>query len=257
MAILKNTVIDNLITSTYTGNSSSSGKVGELIIQAPVVTSGSIYVGVYSNITLKTQSGMSFSSLKNVDYTFGGFVGGIPGIYPSLDNTCLFGNASQRWQQIFCTQGTIQTSSKKLKSHIHYIDDNQIHTQSKIKSLEQPEEEMFSTEDLLNFIKELKPVTFVYKNSDGEDVSVNTALNSNNSGSIQLGLISEDIKDNSFYKYVGTNDTYINENNEEITSLGLKPLPLAVLGLVADKYLLNKVEELTSKIEELESKLTN
>lgn len=117
----------------------------------------------------------------------------------------------------------------------------------------------------------MSPCTFTYKEESGE-LPPQEAISSNKTELIQLGLIADDIKDSPLFNYIGSTIEYnkiveeeekdeqgniVKESvTEKDITLGLKSLPLAVLGLVADKYLLNKVEELTSKVEELSFKIS-
>lgn len=133
----------------------------------------------------------------------------------------------------------------------------------------------FSTSEIISFVRKLNPATFVYKDTseDPRWSDIETALSTNNTEYVQLGLIADDIKDDPLFNYIGSTMEYdkvveseeVDETTHEVlksavteraTTLGLKSIPLAVLGLVVDKYLINKVEELTAKVEELSSKIS-
>lgn len=130
-----------------------------------------------------------------------------------------------------------------------------------LSSNESDHKTSFTTNDIIEFIKSLNPCTFVYKDdsSNSRYTDINSALDSNNTEMTQLGLIADDIKDEELFNFIGATMEY----NEEIepkevdesgnvikeavtetkTTLGLKPIPLAVLALTACKYLINKLEE--------------
>jgi len=82
------------------------------------------------------------------------------GFYPSSDNTYTLGTSSNRWSTIYAANGTVQTSDRRLKTHIHSLNYG------------------------LNEIMKLKPVSYDWKKSSG--------LNENHAGK-QLGLIAQDV----------------------------------------------------------------
>lgn len=188
-----------------------------------------------------------------------------PQFAPNKSGSIKLGNLANLWSEVYAKSGTIQTSDRTSKSHIHYIDESK----PKIRSTNQ--EEIFTTNDIVEFIKQLNPATFVYKNADNEEQTIEEALEKS-PASIQLGLIADDIKDTSLYKYIGVEEhfnkiieeaEYDEEGNiikeaiiKSTTALGLKPIPLATLALTACKYLLNINKQLESRIENLELKLS-
>ena len=103
------------------------------------------------------------------------------------------------------------------------------------------------------------------------NILISDAIANNNTESVQLGLIADDIKDEPLFNYVGATmeyDTIIepeekDENGNIIKeavkkkniTLGLKAIPLAVTALTACKYLLSINKQLESRIENLELKL--
>lgn len=82
------------------------------------------------------------------------------GFYPSADNTYTLGTSSNRWSTIYAANGTVQTSDRRLKTHIHSLNYG------------------------LDEIMKLRPVTYDWKKSSG--------LKKDNSGK-QLGLIAQDV----------------------------------------------------------------
>jgi hypothetical protein len=150
----------------------------------------------------------------------------------------------------------IQTSAKETKGHIYYIG-----KQRKVSDDKQLNDDV-TLDDIMDFIQKLNPSTFIYKDADGNDVELADAMK-RDMGSIQLGLIADDIKDEKLFKYVGINHQYEVEvkppvivDGEEIepavmearTTLGLQPLPLAILALTACQNILSRVEALEEKI---------
>ena len=164
------------------------------------------------------------------------------------------GATSYRWGTIYATSGTIQTSDRSAKKDIHYLDEPQIKTMSLTTENNNNIKKVFTTEELINFIKKLTPATFVYSNKEKDTIEEN--IINNHTELVQLGLIANDIKDEPLFNYIGATmlpgyDEELNvettENSEEI-SLGLKPIPLAVLALTACKNLIQRVEELEEQI---------
>lgn len=176
---------------------------------------------------------------------------------PGTNNAAYLGLANYKWKSVYATNGTIQTSDRSAKSDIHYIDEPQ--PRLKTMSLSNTTKTSFTSDDLINFIKKLNPATFVY--GDG---TIKDALDTNNTDSVQLGLIADDIKDESLFNYVGATCEYDDviepeerdeEGNiikeavtEKKTTLGLKPIPLAVLALTCCKKLIERIEELENNI---------
>ena len=63
----------------------------------------------------------------------------------------------------------------------------------------------------------------------------------------QLGLIADDIKDNNLFKYIGSEIVETDASETQVSHLGLKSLPLAIVALTACKNLLQRVEQLENK----------
>ena len=204
-----------------------------------------------AGLTMKAEKSSLFNFINTT--TWGGNTLRWNGdLYNSDGNGVAYlGLANNKWKAVYAATGTIQTSDKSAKSDISYIKDNQIKTRS-IST-----ENSFSYDDLISFIKKLNPATFVY--GDG---TINEALNNNDTEAVQLGLIADDIKDEPLFNYVGATCEYDdviepeerdeegNVTKEAVTekkiTLGLKPIPLAVLALSCCKKLIEKVEELES-----------
>lgn len=212
-----------------------------------------------AGLTMKAEKSSLFNFINTT--TWGGNTLRWNGdLYNSDGNGVAYlGLANNKWKAVYATNGTIQTSDRSAKSDIHYIDEPQ--PRLKTMSLSNTTKTSFTSDDVINFIKKLNPATFVY--GDG---TIKDALDTNNTDSVQLGLIADDIKDEPLFNYVGATCEYDdiiepeerdeegNVTKEAVTekkiTLGLKPIPLAVLALSCCKKLIEKVEKLESKIGE-------
>lgn len=178
---------------------------------------------------------------------------------------------------MYAYSGTIQTSDRSAKDSIHYLESNEssdteVFTMSlRSNSVENKDSSLVTIEDVIDFVTNLSPVTFCYKNGQGEDVEA-TEENSDPE-EIQLGLIADDIKDHKLFKYVGVETTYEEEVTPAVkddegnvvteavtetkTTLGLQAIPLTTAALTACKYLIQKNLELESRLESLEDQVTD
>lgn len=162
------------------------------------------------------------------------------------------------WSNIYCKNGTINTSQRSEKSHIHYVDE--VSPARKSTSIDQ--DKVFTTEELISFIRKLHPATFTYK-SNGQEISPSDAISSNNTELLSLGLIADDIKDEELFNYVGATMEYSYDTSEEVDedgnviqeheekqihTLGLQVLPLTVAALTACKNLISRVEQLEQQL---------
>ena len=152
--------------------------------------------------------------------------------------------------------GTVQTSDRAAKSDIHYLDAPVLYSAT--------EQTSYTTQDVLDFIENLQPCVFKY----GEG-TIQEAWNEGDNVSTQLGLISDDLLDEPLFDFIGATTTHKKlvvpatfdetggqltpEEFEDVTSHGLKAVPLAVAALTACKHLLSKVDELENEINLLKS----
>ena len=196
---------------------------------------------------------------------------------PSINSTSstigyTLGNSSYKWRYLYAFSGTIQTSDRSAKDSIHYIEDTSVTVQtstSRKKAKAQSSSNLITTEDVIDFVSNLNPVTFCYKSGQGEDVQATE--DNTDPEEIQLGLIADDIKDHKLFKYIGVETTYEEEVSPEVkddegnvvtaavtetkTTLGLQAIPLATAALTACKYLLTKNQELEDRLNAIEAKL--
>ena len=154
---------------------------------------------------------------------------------------------------IYTESGTVQKSDRNSKESIQYIEH-----ESDISS--DITQDIITAEDILDFVKDVQPVTFNYVPVEDGNISQE---------SIQIGLIAQDIMAHKLYKYIGVYEEWEEEiepaeyddDGEEIVSavvdqgetLALKVLPVAVTALSACKYLLEKIEALEKEVTSLKS----
>lgn len=204
----------------------------------------------------------SVSSTGNITST-GNFIPGVNSTSTSTDKT--LGDSSHKWRYLYAFSGTIQTSDRSAKNFIHYIE-NSNKLKAKITN-DVNGNSLITTDDVLNFINRINPVTFCYKDGHEEATEDNS-----DPEMIQLGLIADDIADDKLFKYVGVEtvaeeviepeekDEEGNVLKEAIietkTVRGLQAIPLVTAALTACKYLLNINKQLESRIENLELKLS-
>lgn len=166
-------------------------------------------------------------------------------VSPIDDNTITLGEDSTRWKSVWAQAGTIQTSDRSEKQDIKYIKSVQSSAKTVRKVSANSDistDSSVSLEDIISFVENINPATFVYKSKDDPDATVDTASHPED---IQIGLIADDIYESDFYKYIGTETTFTDKKtNEVITRRGLKPLALAVTALACCKYLINEINTL-------------
>lgn len=190
------------------------------------------------------------------------------------------GDSYNKWRCLYAYSGTIQTSDRSAKDSIHYITESNNSSVMKAATMSLRSSSLESTsdssdtsqvtiEDVIDFVSNLNPATFCYKNGQGENIEA-TEENSNPE-EIQLGLIADDIKDHKLFKYVGVETTYEEEITPAVkdeegnvvteavtetkTTLGLQAIPLATAALTACKYLIQKNEEIESRLSAIEDQL--
>lgn len=189
------------------------------------------------------------------------------------------GDSSHKWRYLYAYSGSIQTSDRSAKDSIHYIqyvEDSEAMKpatmsmrSTAVENTSEGTASQITLEDVIDFVSNLSPVTFCYKDGQGEDVEA-TEENSDPED-IQLGLIADDIKDHKLFKYVGVETTYEEEVTPAVkdeegnvvteavtetkTTLGLQAIPLATAALTACKYLIQKNEEIESRLSAIEEQL--
>lgn len=149
--------------------------------------------------------------------------------------------AGLRWGVVYC-QSVSESSDVSLKSDIHYLDPPQVNL---LSTADVQEEQYITVEDVLEFISELKPATFVYKSKNISTVADAEELDME---AIHLGIIANDIEDSKLFEYVAskheTTTTLEDGTTKVDKNLSIKPASLAVAALTACRYLINQVKEL-------------
>lgn len=193
------------------GKGTSSSKALDLILQSGQIETLNDNTTTYTSLKLQAWSKRVTTStnIYTDEITFdSSYAPGLqPSLFPSSTTASItLGNPSKKWSTIYSTSSTIQTSDRSAKEDIHYLDEKQ----PKIKTLSASTS--FSTTDIINFIEKLNPCTFVYKDTKDEPIytDVQSALNSNNTEMVQLGLI-DDIKDEPLFNYIGATMKYQDE----------------------------------------------
>lgn len=201
-----------------------------------------LYVGVTNSFSTFSQTsyGLSVKAFQS-------------SMYPSTNSTSTstglnLGNTSYKWRYLYAYSGAIQSSDKSAKDSIHYLDSS---ISPRLRSASTvPVSSGVTTQDVIDFCKSIRPVTFCYKDGNGEATEENSKPEM-----IQLGLIADDLSESSLFKYIGVENEVLDIDEKgnpiegtEHTSRGLQLLPLTVAALTACKNLISRVEELESKL---------
>ena len=207
------------------------------------------------------------------------------GVRPTASKKFSLGTSSSLWTTVYAQTGTINTSDRASKTNIKKVVSASSHTgdvEGPGPSIDGDEvsndTSSITIEEVVKFVKDFDPVTFIYKDEDRPDVTEETA----DPASVQLGMIADDIKSSPLFKYIGIDSTYqvpdpdkyelvddpddshngqykvLSSETEEYVDekdtdkitkefMGLKPLAVATAALTACKYLINEVESLKSK----------
>lgn len=230
---------------SYLGNSSSKWTAG--------------YINTLYTTYLRNPSGTGSSYSVRCQNNF------IPNTTSTSTTTGFYlGNSSYKWLAVYAYTGTIQTSDRSAKSDIKYLSNND--AISIPEGEDNTSESYITMSDVVDFVKELEPATFCYKDSNGD----NPTEGESKPEAIQLGLIADDICNSKLFKYVGVEDEIddilepeeIDEETGEVvkeaviadekkTVRGLQPIPLATAALATCKYLLSEIEGLKEELEGL------
>lgn len=209
----------------------------EYFIQGPTV---GIYPGKYSSAGVpcfyimepQTSTALSYVSETGSTVRFGLASSSKSG---KID----LGSSDRKWGTLYATTGSIQTSDRSAKHDIVYLSDAQATTTGEGSSTNS-----LTFEDVIEFVHALNPASFVYNSDDDSNPAVS-----------QLGLIADDLESLKILPYIGgrwqwdskpavyaSNGAVISDAQSAGSSLGLKPIPLAVAALTCCKYLLQRVE---------------
>lgn len=195
---------------------------------------------------------------------------------PTTNAGASLGTSSYRWGTIY-SNTSLNTSERASKYNINYIEQPaKANAPKSIKAINSTSSvatnnnatsgDKITTDDVIDFVSTISPVTFIYKDAEGNEVSEENAKPE----FIQLGLIADDIKDHKLFKYIGaemdaeriiepeevdeeTGEVIKEAVKESYKTLGLKDVALTTAALTACKYLLNEVKTLKEEIESLKS----
>lgn len=236
----------------------------------------------YNQVSL-SGSTLTLSSKGTSTLTIDGGSGAA--VRPSTTKKFALGTSSYLWTTVYAQTGTINTSDRASKTNIKKVVSASSHAgdvEGRGPSIDGDEVSndisSITIEEVVKFVKDFDPVTFIYKDEDRPDVTEETA----DPASVQLGMIADDIKSSPLFKYIGIDSTYqipdpdkyelvddpdnphngqykvLSSETEEYVDekdtdkitkefMGLKPLAVATAALTACKYLINEVESLKSK----------
>ena len=164
------------------------------------------------------------------------------------------GLTTQRWGTVYCISVS-ESSDSKDKSDIHYITSNAMSNSTTVAqkariqsaSASNDTASTISTEDVISFVRNCSPATFVYKGVQNAPATVSEAITSSPEA-VHLGLIADDIENDVVFPFIGAKSQVTEDDGTETSQLSLKPLSVAVAALTACKYLLNEVEALKNEL---------
>lgn len=166
------------------------------------------------------------------------------------------GRTNQRWGTVYCVSVS-ESSDSKDKSDIQYITSNSVNSntttrkaRAKAASVSNDSSSTISTEDVISFVKNCSPATFVYKGVQNAPATVSEAITSSPEA-VHLGLIADDIENDVVFPFIGAKSEFTEDDGTKTSQLSLKPLSIAVAALTACKYLLNEVEILKNQLNSL------
>lgn len=202
------------------------------------------FVSVYSDKSIDLYCGLGTESPGvgglELSVDSNGVVSFFSLMYLSVTN---LGTPTYRYSTVYC-ESVSESSDADSKSDIHYLDSN-----NGVSVLSTEQGSQITTQDVINFVKNLDPATFIYKR-DG--VSTVEQAMSEDPDIIHLGIIANDIEDDPLFNYVASKvtSTVKDETEGEIekTVYSIKPASLAVAALTACKYLIQEVESLKSQL---------
>ena len=149
-----------------------------------------------------------------------------------------------RFGTVYC-ESVSESSDSETKSDIHYLDSS-----NEVTPLSVEQGSKVTTQDVINFVKNLAPATFIYKRNG---ISTVEEAASENPDIIHLGIIANDIENDPLFNYVASKSTYTvtdeSEGESENTFYSIKPASLAVAALTACKYLLQELEDVKSNLQ--------
>lgn len=156
---------------------------------------------------------------------------------PILDDVYSLGDSGKRWNTVYASNGTIQTSDRRRKNDIRLVPQ---------KDQTAEETPALTQEDLLDFIRNVDIYTYV---SDPEHTkTVQDAMAANEYEKIHIGIMANDLVGSKIFPFVGHKD-----GADENAPVGMKYESLGVVALYAIRALYDRIDKLEKRIEELEA----
>lgn len=156
---------------------------------------------------------------------------------PILDDVYSLGDSGKRWNTVYASNGTIQTSDRRRKNDIRLVPQ---------KDQTAEETPALTQEDLLDFVRNVDIYTYV---SDPEHTkTVQDAMAANEYEKIHIGIMANDLTGSKIFPFVGHKD-----GADENAPVGMKYESLGVVALYAIRALYDRIDKLETRIEELET----
>lgn len=156
---------------------------------------------------------------------------------PILDDVYSLGDSGKRWNTVYASNGTIQTSDRRRKNDIRLVPQ---------KDQTAKETPALTQEDLLDFVRNVDIYTYV---SDPEHTkTVQDAMAANEYEKIHIGIMANDLVGSKIFPFVGHKD-----GSDENAPVGMKYESLGVVALYAIRALYDRIDKLETRIEELEA----
>lgn len=156
---------------------------------------------------------------------------------PILDDVYSLGDSGKRWNTVYASNGTIQTSDRRRKNDIRLVPQ---------KDQTAEETPALTQEDLLDFVRNVDIYTYV---SDPEHTkTVQDAMAANEYEKIHIGIMANDLTGSKIFPFIGHKD-----GADENAPVGMKYESLGVVALYAIRALYDRIDKLEKRIEELEA----
>ena len=156
---------------------------------------------------------------------------------PILDDVYSLGDSGKRWNTVYASNGTIQTSDRRRKSDIRLVPQ---------KDQTAEETPALTQEDLLDFVRNVDIYTYVSDPTHTE--TVQDAMAANEYEKIHIGIMANDLVGSKIFPFVGHKD-----GSDENAPVGMKYESLGVVALYAIRALYDRIDKLEKRIEELET----
>ena len=156
---------------------------------------------------------------------------------PILDDVYSLGDSGKRWNTVYASNGTIQTSDRRRKNDIRLVPQ---------KDQTAEETPALTQEDLLDFVRNVDIYTYVSDPTHTE--TVQDAMAANEYEKIHIGIMANDLTGSKIFPFIGHKD-----GADEDAMVGMKYESLGVVALYAIRALYDRIDKLEKRIEELEA----